>query len=58
MSKTSSNNNDIQLNYLAGCECESCCLGKFQMMVLPQSGHAVHEDHPDKVECFSFTVGR
>ena len=24
--------------------------GKFQMMVLPQSGHAVHEDHPDKVE--------
>lgn len=23
--------------------------GKFQMMVLPQSGHAVHEDHPDKV---------
>lgn len=23
--------------------------GKFQMMVLPQSGHTVHEDHPDKV---------
>ena len=23
--------------------------GKFQMQVLPQSGHAVHEDAPDKV---------
>jgi protein phosphatase methylesterase 1 len=23
--------------------------GKFQMIVLPQSGHAVHEDAPDKV---------
>ena len=23
--------------------------GKFQMQVLPQSGHAVHEDSPDKV---------
>lgn len=23
--------------------------GKFQMQVLPQCGHAVHEDVPDKV---------
>ncbi len=23
--------------------------GKFQMQVLPQCGHAVHEDSPDKV---------
>lgn len=23
--------------------------GKFQMQVLPQCGHAVHEDAPDKV---------
>lgn len=23
--------------------------GKFQMQVLPQSGHAIHEDHPDQV---------
>lgn len=26
--------------------------GKFQMQVLPQCGHAVHEDSPDKVGCF------
>lgn len=32
--------------------------GKFQMMVLPQSGHAVHEDHPDKVEFYAFTIDR
>jgi hypothetical protein len=25
------------------------CAGKFQMQVLPQCGHAVHEDVPDKV---------
>ena len=23
--------------------------GKFQMQILPQAGHAVHEDVPDKV---------
>lgn len=28
----------------------SCVLtGKFQMQVLPQCGHAVHEDAPEKV---------
>lgn len=28
----------------------SCLLtGKFQMQVLPQCGHAVHEDAPEKV---------
>ena len=31
-------------------------VGKFQMMVLPQSGHAVHEDHPDKVDIFGFNI--
>ena len=27
----------------------SCPIGKFQMQVLPQCGHAVHEDVPDRV---------
>ena len=31
-------------------------IGKFQMMVLAQSGHAVHEDHPDKVEFDAFIL--
>lgn len=26
--------------------------GKFQMQVLPQCGHAVHEDAPEKVSAF------
>lgn len=29
--------------------CFIICQGKFQMQVLPQCGHAVHEDVPDKV---------
>lgn len=29
--------------------------GKFQMQVLPQCGHAVHEDVPDKVSYFLVT---
>jgi len=28
------------------------------MMVLPQSGHAVHEDHPDKVYLTAFSIHR
>lgn len=30
-------------------------LGKFQMQVLPQCGHSVHEDVPEKV-CFILVV--
>ncbi len=31
-------------------------IGKFQMQVLPQCGHAVHEDAPEKVCLFYITV--
>ena len=30
--------------------------GKYQMQVLPQVGHAVHEDNPDKVSLSSCSV--
>lgn len=36
-------NDDHKRTIIAG------ILGKFQMQVLPQCGHAVHEDVPDKV---------
>ena len=29
--------------------CYALLAGKFQMQVLPQVGHAVHEDNPDRV---------
>ncbi|GAB1292387.1 Protein phosphatase methylesterase 1 [Apodemus speciosus] len=46
---------DARVSYASGCPGEgppglpSDLRGKFQMQVLPQCGHAVHEDAPDKV---------
>lgn len=34
---------------LRGTQCYCLLTGKFQMQVLPQCGHAVHEDAPEKV---------
>ena len=36
------------LHFIVNCD-NFAFVGKFQMQVLPQCGHAVHEDVPDKV---------